>query len=1020
MATKILFQISAEDLGVATKLEAIRDRQKEINAAIRDAKKIGNPYDGLIKDLAQTRVEAGKLREEQRNLNKEFKAAQFPKDSVIGMRVEYQKLTDQINKLSAAERNSDFGKNLIKRASGIKGEIDKVEQSIGRFTGNVGNYRSALNGIGDAITGGLVTGGVVAGVAAIGKVFQIGINQAIEYEKALDDLSALTGVSGAQLEGFKAIEKELRNIKVGAEQVVSTGPEILNALKLVGGARPELLQNAAALGEVSKQAIILSRASGDDLDTSVRAITSSLAQFGLEASDSSKIINLLAAGSKEGKVEIRGLTDSLTRLGPSAKNSNVSLAESIAVFENLANSGLEGERAAVQLRNVLITLSAAKALPKEAQQQFKRFGVDVDILSNKNLTLGERLKELEKIGGDVTAMFKIFGKENIDAALILAQTTPDYDRLLESIQGTNEALAQAEIRAGNVTTAVQNLKNTALNSLQEEFEGTTSTGSDLLKVLTSITEGFTLFGEKINAVSVITDIAIGPLGAGLSRLRGFFTSDESKKGLLGLDLGELRKTIDLTTGELIPAIDDTVQAQKDSVAASLAAAAALGEGASAGKGKGKGKDKDFGAAGSLSFLREEVSKLQKQIDTTSADSPLLKGLLDDLKKVEIALSVAQAKINALKNPAGPDVSEFDQGNAGLLTLGGISQSDADKLKTDLQKLASNLAASVGIVLPVTVDVDGADDALFELQRKQNAIDDKGTAERLEKREQDREEMVNEALNTASTIAGGVSQIQQNAVAAEQTLAQQALDAKLAKDLLKAKGNAKKEAAIRADYEKRKIALEKESAEKRKKIAKVEAVIQGALAVIRALAVGNFILAAAAALATGVQVAVINSQQFAAGGQVTRQKSGMIKQQANAPSTAGGDNILAYLQNKEVVLNRAQQHRLQQRAGRSILADIGVPGINITNAPRLVSGGAIDFIPQAGFRSSFEAANREAGLSIQSVAEFSDSQTRQLGSTLGVLIAGEVSKQVRIALGQGLNDANRRLEREASLETNRRG
>ena len=41
----------------------------------------------------------------------------------------------------------------------------------------------------------------------------------------------------------------------------------------------------------------------------------------------------------------------------------------------------------------------------------------------------------------------------------------------------------------------------------------------------------------------------------------------------------------------------------------------------------------------------------------------------------------------------------------------------------------------------------------------------------------------------------------------------------------------------------------------------------------------------------------------------------------------------------------------------------------------------------------------------------------LGKTIGVLVAREVANQIQPALANGLNDANRRTEREKALKTN---
>lgn len=508
MAQQIVFELAIRDANIDVKLDLLRQNLRDIQKELRGVDQDSVAFKSLASEAAQTRVEIKNLTEQQKRLRQEFAATTVPKDSLAGLRIEYSKLTAQITKLDEAQRKSDFGKNLINQANAVKKSIDGIEQSIGRFTGNVGNYPKALGNIFDVAAGVFVGQSIGNTVNFITDALNKGVESVKDYGAALSRLSAITGVTGDQLETFKVQAETLTTIEVNGQKIVSTATEIFNAFTLVGSARPELLKDADALAEVTKQAIILSKASGDDLDTSVKAITASLAQFDLQASDSTEIINLLAAGSKVGKVEIPGLTESITRLGPTAKNSNVSLAETVALFETLADNGLEGERAAVQLRNVLINLAAADVLPKRAQAAFKEFGVDVTILKDKTLPLEVRLRELSKVAGDTTALFEIFGKENIDAAAILAENVPKYVELTAAVQGTNEAYLQAGIQADNFKTRVENLEKQGLNLLTSAL----NSALPLLETLGgTLTELFSLLEKSPEFIEENSDglIALG-------------------------------------------------------------------------------------------------------------------------------------------------------------------------------------------------------------------------------------------------------------------------------------------------------------------------------------------------------------------------------------------------------------------------------------------------------------------------------------------------------------------------------
>jgi hypothetical protein len=119
------------------------------------------------------------------------------------------------------------------------------------------------------------------------------------------------------------------------------------------------------------------------------------------------------------------------------------------------------------------------------------------------------------------------------------------------------------------------------------------------------------------------------------------------------------------------------------------------------------------------------------------------------------------------------------------------------------------------------------------------------------------------------------------------------------------------------------ALRIKNAKEEKRIAIIQAIIQGALAVSRALSSApipiNFINAAAVGIATGAQIATIAAQPLAEGGVVTGER---INRKQNIPTRSNGDNVLAYVKRGEVVLNQRQQSLL---GGSPTFRRIGIKG-----------------------------------------------------------------------------------------------
>ena len=137
-------------------------------------------------------------------------------------------------------------------------------------------------------------------------------------------------------------------------------------------------------------------------------------------------------------------------------------------------------------------------------------------------------------------------------------------------------------------------------------------------------------------------------------------------------------------------------------------------------------------------------------------------------------------------------------------------------------------------------------------------------------------------------------------------------------------------ALAQKAEEEKLKIQKVAFEKNKRLQTAQAIINGALAITKIMAeypkfdfgVATAIGIGAQAVSTGIQVATIQSQQFAKGGQIQDYSGELINGNRNIKTQSNGDNILATVKAGEVVLNEEQQKRL---GGYETFRNIGVPG-----------------------------------------------------------------------------------------------
>ena len=287
--------------------------------------------------------------------------------------------------------------------------------------------------------------GVALAGAGVATFFTQATSAALKFNESISNLSAITGAVGDDL-------KFLRNtaLEFGATTTLSA-TEAAEALKLVASAKPDLLSNAAALKEVTRQAVLLAEASGGTLALAdaAAAVGKALNQFGEEADQAGRFVNVLAAGAKFGSSEVLATSQALKEAGVAAASANVSFEETNAAIQVFAKNGIDGSQAGTALRNIFLKLD------NDTNTKLRPSVVG----------LSQALANVNKLNEDGAAQVKRFGLENIVAAKSLLSNVDAIGDLTGKLTGTNTALEQASTNVDNLSGDVKAL-GSAYESLQ--------------------------------------------------------------------------------------------------------------------------------------------------------------------------------------------------------------------------------------------------------------------------------------------------------------------------------------------------------------------------------------------------------------------------------------------------------------------------------------------------------------------------------------------------------------------------
>ena len=249
---------------------------------------------------------------------------------------------------------------------------------------------------------------------------------AVDFGQAMADLSAITGSVGEELADLTQTARDVGKASgLGAS-------ESARAFAVLAG---QIDVPIDALKVLQRETITLAQAGALPLEDAANAVAGTINQFGMEASEASRVVNVLAAGSRAGGAEVVDLSESFKVAGAAANAAGISIEETAGALEVLAQNNTKGAEAGTAMRNMLVAMQT-------------RLGIDI---SQTGFAGGLRIiqEELDKMQSPVertTYLAKAFGRENMVAAQFLLSNADAVEEMTTAVTDTNSAMEQAEIR----------------------------------------------------------------------------------------------------------------------------------------------------------------------------------------------------------------------------------------------------------------------------------------------------------------------------------------------------------------------------------------------------------------------------------------------------------------------------------------------------------------------------------------------------------------------------------------------
>lgn len=417
-------------------LTLIEEKVKSVDKQIREARKTGDAQ--LVKSLKdqknQLLANRKALQKEAIEVNRILNNLSTAKPKELNATI--RELTRQLSdpKIKRGSQDWKFLNDQIRRCkkelSQVNAELQVGESRWTKANNLIGKYAGMI-------------GAVIAVLTGITLAFSKFRQERDALEESAADLKALTGLDDDSIAWLKGQAQKLSTtVTEEGIRIRQSSTEILEAYKLVGSAKPELLGNKEALAEVTKQTLILASASGMRLVDAVDATTLALNQYGDGADQAARYTNALAAGSKYGSAAVESQTKAIKTSGVAAASAKIPIEQLIGTIETLGEKGIKDEIAGTGLKKFFLTLQTGS-----------------DTTNPKVVGLTQALENLSKQQMTAADIKAKFGEEGYNVASVLINEAEKVEYYTKAVTGTTVAIEQAVTKSETAAAKRDQAKN---------------------------------------------------------------------------------------------------------------------------------------------------------------------------------------------------------------------------------------------------------------------------------------------------------------------------------------------------------------------------------------------------------------------------------------------------------------------------------------------------------------------------------------------------------------------------------
>lgn len=290
--------------------------------------------------------------------------------------------------------------------------------------------------------GGKMTKRVTLPIVGIGAA---ALKVAADFESSMSEVAAISGATGDSL---GALEAKAREMGSTTRFSASESAQALKYMAMAGWETEQMLDGLEGV-------MLLAAASGEDLAMVSDIVTDALTAFGMQASQSAELADLLASAASSSNTNVAMLGESFKYVAPLFGALNYSAEDAALALGLMASAGIKSSQSGTVLRAAINRLVAPVG---EAGELIERLGINITDANGEMLPFRDLLVQLREKFADLSEEQKaqyastLFGQQAMAGMLaIIDASEEDFDKLTNATREYNgESKRMADIMEDNV------------------------------------------------------------------------------------------------------------------------------------------------------------------------------------------------------------------------------------------------------------------------------------------------------------------------------------------------------------------------------------------------------------------------------------------------------------------------------------------------------------------------------------------------------------------------------------------